>query len=65
MQTSAAALGRTQRITGLIEQIRPDHARVAEVLTMWVHECRFDKIMALTESRTQGHKHSDRRLVEL
>ncbi|MFC1975439.1 PAS domain S-box protein, partial [Chloroflexota bacterium] len=45
----AAARGRAKHITGLIEKIRPDHARVAEVLAVWGHEFRFDRIMALTE----------------
>jgi CheY-like chemotaxis protein len=45
----AAARGRAKRILDLIEDIRPDHAHVAEVLAVWVHEFRFDKIIVLAE----------------
>ena len=45
----AAARGRDKHIDGLIEQIQPDHAHVAEGLKVLVYEFRFDRIMALTE----------------
>jgi CheY-like chemotaxis protein len=45
----AAARGRARRILDLIEQIWPDHARVADVLAAWVHDFRFDRIMSLTD----------------
>ncbi|MCP4539343.1 MAG: response regulator [Chloroflexi bacterium] len=44
-----AARGRAKRILNLIEKIQPDHTRVAEVLTTWVHDFQFDKIMAFLE----------------
>jgi two-component system sensor histidine kinase ChiS len=60
----AAIAGEAKQILELIEKIKAEHNSLAGALAQWVHEFRFDKIVALTKQQKKGGYDDDDKISQ-